>query len=189
MYYCVTYKSPIGPLLLVSKEDKLIGLWMYNQKYFCPLKEHPVEDNENTVLKTAVSWLDEYFRGNKPDISLLPLLSKTLGVSVDELLSGKQESAPAVQIVPANERKDIKDMVLRIVVSSAENDNVRVNIPLSLVKVGVDTGLNMAQITSGNEALKNIDLGKILELVEQGVIGNLVEVESAKGDTVRIFVE
>ena len=73
MYYCVTYKSPIGPLLLVSKEDNLIGLWMYNQKYFCPLKEQPVEDKENAVLKKAVSWLDEYFRGNKPDISLLPL--------------------------------------------------------------------------------------------------------------------
>ena len=73
MYYCVTYRSPIGPLLLVSKEDKLIGLWMYNQKYFCPLKEQPIEDSENAVLKTAVSWLDEYFRGNKPDISLLPL--------------------------------------------------------------------------------------------------------------------
>ncbi|MBR5218317.1 MAG: methylated-DNA--[Clostridia bacterium] len=73
MYYCVTYKSPIGPLLLVSKEDKLIGLWMYNQKYFCPLKEQPIEDNENAVLKKAVNWLDEYFRGNKPDISILPL--------------------------------------------------------------------------------------------------------------------
>ena len=73
MYYCVTYKSPLGPLLLVSKEDKLIGLWMYNQKYFCPLKEQPIEDSENAVLKKAVSWLDEYFRGNKPDISLLPL--------------------------------------------------------------------------------------------------------------------
>ena len=73
MYYCVTYKSPIGPLLLVSREDKLIGLWMYNQKYFCPLKEQPIEDTENAVLKKAVSWLDEYFHGNKPDISLLPL--------------------------------------------------------------------------------------------------------------------
>ena len=73
MYYCVTYKSPIGSLLLVSKENNLIGLWMYNQKYFCPLKEQPVEDNENAVLKKAVNWLDEYFRGNKPDISLLPL--------------------------------------------------------------------------------------------------------------------
>ena len=150
------------------------------------LKQDELAEKLGVSAQAVSKWENDQ---TCPDISLLPLLSKTLGVSVDELLSGKQESAPAVQIVPANERKDIKDMVLRIVISSAENDNVRVNIPLSLVKVGVDAGLNMSQITSGNEALKNIDLGKILELVEQGVIGNLVEVESAEGDTVRVFVE
>jgi transcriptional regulator with XRE-family HTH domain len=150
------------------------------------LKQDELAEKLGVSAQAVSKWENDQ---TCPDISLLPLLAKTLGVTVDELLSGKQESAPAVQIVPANERKDIKDMVLRIVVSSAENDNVRVNIPLSLVKVGVDAGLNMSQITSGNEALKNIDLGKILELVEQGVIGNLVEVESADGDTVRVFVE
>ncbi len=150
------------------------------------LKQDELAEKLGVSAQAVSKWENDQ---TCPDISLLPLLAKTLGVTVDELLSGKQESAPAVQIVPTNERKDIKDMVLRIVVSSAENDNVRVNIPLSLVKVGVDAGLNMAQITSGNEALKNIDLGKILELVEQGVIGNLVEVESADGDTVRVFVE
>ena len=124
-----------------------------------------------------------------PDISLLPLLAKTLDVSVDELLSGKQENTPAVQIVPASERKDINDMILRVVMKSADNDRLRVNIPLPLIKVGFDAGLNMAQVSGGNEALKNIDLGKILELVEQGVIGNLVEMESADGDTIQIFVE
>lgn len=123
-----------------------------------------------------------------PDISLLPLLAKTLGVSVDELLSGKQENTPAVQIIPANERKDINDMMLRIVVKS-DGNNVRINIPLPLIKVGIDAGLNMAQVSGGNEALKNIDLGKILELVEQGVIGNLMEIESEDGSTVQIFVE
>lgn len=150
------------------------------------LKQDELAEKLGVSAQAVSKWENDQ---TCPDISLLPLLAKTLGVTVDELLSGKQESAPAVQIVPANERKDIKDMVLSIVVSSPENDNVRVNIPLSLVKVGVNTGLNMAQITSGNEALRNIDLGKILELVEQGVIGNLVEVESADGDTVRIFVE
>ena len=150
------------------------------------LKQDELAEKLGVSAQAVSKWENDQ---TCPDISLLPLLAKTLGVTVDELLSGKQESAPAVQIVPANERKDIKDMVLRIVVSSAENDNVRVNIPLSLVKVGVDAGLNMAQIASGNEALRNIDLGKILELAEQGVIGNLVEVESADGDTVRVFVE
>ena len=150
------------------------------------LKQDELAEKLGVSAQAVSKWENDQ---TCPDISLLPLLAKTLGVTVDELLSGKQEGAPAVQIVPANERKDIKDMVLRIVVSSAENDNVRVNIPLSLVKVGVDAGLNMAQITSGNESLRKIDLGKILELVEQGVIGNLVEVESADGDTVRVFVE
>ena len=123
-----------------------------------------------------------------PDISLLPSLAKTLGVSVDELLSGKQESAPVVQVLPQNQRKDIKDMVLRIVVKSGDN-NVRINIPLLLLKVGIDAGLNMAQVTGGNESLKNIDISKILELVEQGAVGNLMEVESEDGSTVQMFVE
>ena len=123
-----------------------------------------------------------------PDISLLPLLAKTLGVSVDELLSGKQENTPAVQIVPVDERKDIKNMMLRIVVKS-HNNNVRINIPLPLIKVGIDAGLNMEQVTGGNEVLKNLDFDKILELAEQGVIGNLMEIDTEDGSTVQIFVE
>ena len=150
------------------------------------LKQDELAEKLGVSAQAVSKWENDQ---TCPDISLLPLLAKMLDVTVDELLSGKQENLPAVQIVPENKRKAIKDMVLRIVVSSAENDNVRVNIPLSLVKVGVDAGLNMAQVTGGNEALRNIDLGKILELVEQGVIGHLVEVESADGDTVRIFVE
>ena len=123
-----------------------------------------------------------------PDISLLPSLAKTLGVSVDELLSGKQESAPIVQVLPENQRKDIKDMMLRIVVQSSNNESVRINIPLILFKVAVESGIGVAQF-SGNDALKNIDITQILELVEQGAVGNLMEVDSGVGDTVQIFVE
>ena len=34
-----------------------------------------------------------------PDISLLPTIAKTFGISVDELLSGKKEEAPTVLFV------------------------------------------------------------------------------------------
>ena len=114
-----------------------------------------------------------------PDITLLPQLAQILGVSVDELLSGKAEpEAPAVRVLPAEQRKDLKDMVLRIVVDSAEGDKVRVNLPLGLVEVALDMGMDVSQFT-GTDALKGIDLGKILELVRCGSVGNLVEVESA----------
>ena len=65
---------------------------------------------------------------------------------------------------------------------------MRVNLPMALVKVAIETGISMPQI-NGSEALKNIDFAQIFTLVENGAIGNLVEVDSADGDTVRIFVE
>lgn len=123
-----------------------------------------------------------------PDISLLPRLAEILGVTVDELLSGKTEVQPAVKLEPVQQRKDIKDMILRIVVDSADGDKVRVNLPLALVQLAVDAGIDLPQV-SGREALSGIDLKQILELVSHGVVGNLIEVDSADGDVVRIFVE
>lgn len=123
-----------------------------------------------------------------PDISLLPKLAKILGVSVDELLSGKQELQPVVTLVPEDQRKDIKDMTLRIVVDSADGDKVRVNLPMALVLLAMEMGMEMPQV-SGNDALKDIDWAQVMELVRHGVMGNLIEVESADGDIVRIFVE
>ena len=122
-----------------------------------------------------------------PDISLLPKLAKILGVSVDELLSGKQELQPVVTLVPEDQRKDIKDMVLRIVVDSADGDKVRVNLPMALVQLAMEMGMEMPQV-SGNDALKDIDWAHVMDLVRHGAMGNLIEVESADGDIVRIFV-
>ena len=123
-----------------------------------------------------------------PDITLLPKLVQELGVSVDELLTGKQEIAPLVQVLPEPQRKDISAMMLRIVVDSADGDKVRVNLPMALVQAAVEIGMGMPEI-NGSDAIKNIDWAQILELVRQGAVGNLVEVESADGDVVRIFVE
>ena len=123
-----------------------------------------------------------------PDIGLLPKLAKVLGVSVDELLSGKQEAQPVVTLVPEEQRKDIKDMMLRIMVDSCDGDKVRVNLPMALVQLAMEMGMEMPQI-SGSDALKSIDWMQIINLVRHGAMGNLVEIESADGDTVRIFVE
>ena len=123
-----------------------------------------------------------------PDISLLPKLAKTLGVSIDELLCGKQEAQPVVTMVPEEKRKDIKDMMLRIAVNSNQGDKVRVNLPLALVQAAIDMGIELPQVSS-NDALKGIDWTQIMALVSHGAMGNLLEVDSADGDMVRIFVE
>ena len=123
-----------------------------------------------------------------PDISLLPALAKILGVSVDELLSGKKDDEPEVKILPESERKEIKNMVLHIVATDKDGDVARVNIPLGIIEIAMESGMDLSQFT-GQEALKTIDLNKVMDMIRHGVIGNLIEVESADGDSVKIFVE
>ena len=123
-----------------------------------------------------------------PDIGLLPRLAEVFGVTTDYLLTGEQEETPPVRIVPEEERKDMKDLMLRVLVESKDGDKVRVNLPMQLIQLAQDMELELPQLT-GNPALKKVDLNKVLELVRQGVMGDLVQVESKEGDTVRIFVE
>ena len=121
-----------------------------------------------------------------PDITALPQLCRILGITADELLTGKTNE---VKLLPAEERKSLDQLTLRIKVDSVAGDKVRVNLPMSLVKVGLEMGVDMSGNISGAESLKNVDLNKVLELAERGLIGKLVEVESADGDTVEVVVE
>ena len=121
-----------------------------------------------------------------PDITLLPALSKALNCTTDELLSGKTDE---VRVLPEPQQKNIDNLVLRIKVLSADGDKIRVNLPIALLRALSGTGMDIAASFSGMESLKGIDLEKILELVENGTVGKLVEVESADGDTVEIVVE
>lgn len=129
-----------------------------------------------------------------PDISLLPELSKIFGISIDELVQGKKEE-PVVAVLPEEERKDINKMMLRIVVESSDGNHVRVNLPMALVKVAIETGMSIPKVNAkfndkvGGDALAGIDFEQILKMVELGAIGNLIEVESDDGDVVKIFVE
>ncbi|MDO5152861.1 MAG: helix-turn-helix transcriptional regulator [Eubacteriales bacterium] len=121
-----------------------------------------------------------------PDISLLPQLCRILGITSDELLTGKTNE---VKMLPVSERRSLDELTLRVYVNSADGDRVRVNIPMSLVKVCLELGVDVAPSIGGKETAKNLDFGKIIELVEQGAIGKLVEVESSDGDTVEVVVE
>ena len=72
-----------------------------------------------------------------PDISLLPQLCRTLGISSDELLTGNSNE---VKLVPVEQRKSLDELTLRIRINSADGDKVKVNLPMSLVKVAMEIG-------------------------------------------------
>ena len=109
-----------------------------------------------------------------PDISTFPILADILNVSLDELLGREVEQT---KIVPEEELKDINSMLLKINVLSADGDKVKVNIPLAIIKLCIDAGMELPNI-NGKNSLKNIDFNQVFMLINAGVIGKLVEVVS-----------
>lgn len=74
MYYSVTYDSPIGKIYIVSDETHIVGVWLEGQKYFkAGLKVEPIMNPDLQILKETVWWLEDYFAGKCPEISVLPL--------------------------------------------------------------------------------------------------------------------
>lgn len=74
MFYYTAYSSPVGGITLASDGENLAGLWMEGQKYFAgTITEEMTEKEELPLFYAAKDWLDQYFAGKKPAISLLPL--------------------------------------------------------------------------------------------------------------------
>ena len=80
MIYTTYYNSPIGKLLLASKENKLIGLWAEGQKYYLSgIEEEFTKNDDEKILIETKKWLNRYFNGEKPcpnELDLAPIGSK-----------------------------------------------------------------------------------------------------------------
>ena len=128
---------------------------------------------------------------NMPDVGILLNLGAILDVSTDELL-GKEMTAVA-KFEPETVQKDFSKLMLRILVDSSDGDKVRVNLPLQIVKIALDAGVAPAISVNGEgkmaNAMASIDWKQVYSLVEQGLLGEIVTVDSKNGDHVRIVVE
>ncbi|MEK4967033.1 hypothetical protein MKX29_04935 [Cytobacillus sp. FSL R7-0696] len=109
------------------------------------------------------------------------------------------KGAELIQVLKEKEEKESKqpessskymEKVLKIRVKSSENDNVTVNLPIKLVKVVLLAGHNIAaSIPESAKYVKDIDINLIIEAIENELDGQIVDVKSADGDTVSVFIE
>ena len=131
-----------------------------------------------SVTPQAVSkWENDI---SAPDIALIPVLAQLFGISCDELLGVETEQVRAVpqQLV------DLNKVLLKIKVDSAEGDKVNLNLPIMVAEPFLKN-VNV----SGKDALRGIDFAQLIELVKSGAVGKIMEVNSADGDVVEIWVE
>lgn len=108
------------------------------------------------------------------------------GSELIRVLQEKEDTANTLH------EKTIKyiDKTLKIRIVSAENDNVKVNLPLKLVKAVLIAGHSIAaSIPQSEKYVKDIDINLIIEAIENELDGQIVDVQSANGDSVSIIIE
>ena len=149
-----------------------------------PMTQEELAEKMGVSSQAVSKWENDV---SCPDIQLLPRLARLLGVTVDELLSGKSQD---VQMLSPEERKSLDQLTLRFRVSSIEGDKIKVNVPMPLVKVALELGMDIIPgVSPGMEGFKNFDLNQVMELAERGLIGRIVEMESADGSRVEVVVD
>lgn len=122
-----------------------------------------------------------------PDITLLSKLADIFDITIDELLG--REVKKEVTIINEESKKDYKKRVLRILVDSNDGDHVKINFPVQLILAFKDLG-KLPSITNGNnETIKSIDWETVFSLLEEGIVGELISIDSNVGDKVKIVVE
>ena len=144
------------------------------------LTQNDIADQLNLSPQAVSRWENDL---TSPDIDTLVSLAEILNITTDVLLGKKKTET---LYLPSEERKDISKMMLKVVCDTADGDKIRVNLPMAAIRVFIN---NDSKIFSGNKALEGIDFNQIYRLVEEGMIGELVSLDSAEGDHVTVIVE
>jgi hypothetical protein len=104
-----------------------------------------------------------------------------------ELISVLKEKEAALEPKKLNK---YLDKTLKIRVVSKENDNVNVNVPIKLVKAILKTGHSIAaSIPQSEQYVKDLDINLLIDAIENELDGNIVDIQSANGDTVKVTIE
>jgi len=102
-----------------------------------------------------------------------------------ELLNALDEGEEETIATPTGEKKFLR---IRVNDANGEGDKVNVNIPIGLVKIGLKLASKYAD-DEDLKALEKVDMDEVLRMIEEGVEGKLVEVDTKEGEKVEIFVE
>ncbi len=121
-----------------------------------------------------------------PDIMTLPHIAELYGITIDELF--KNEDVQSNVKYEKTEHINENELYFRVYVDSHTGDNVKVTLPYPIVKELANVGKDISSVVSGIN-LNGVDFTAIFNMVEQGVLGEVVNVQTQNGDIVRVVVE
>lgn len=117
-------------------------------------------------------------------MKILELLSKGVitAEEAEKLLGAMGQDTKEPEVILPTKKNQFK--MLKILVDSADGDEVRVELPIEFAKL-----LKNSKMTGLDSGDLDIDIDMLIQMINSGVVGELVNVKSADGDIVKIVVE
>ena len=104
-----------------------------------------------------------------------------------ELIAALQKTQEPISLIKPD---SYANKMLKIRVVSKENDNVSVNLPINLVKAVLKAGHSIAaSIPQSQQYVKDLNVDLLIHAIENELDGQIVDIQSANGDTVTVVIE
>ncbi|QHW34061.1 hypothetical protein GZH47_26895 [Paenibacillus rhizovicinus] len=79
---------------------------------------------------------------------------------------------------------------LKLRITSQDNDNISINLPIRLVKAILGAGHSVAaQIPQAAKYVKDIDIDMLISAIENELDGQIVDIRSGDKDTITVVIE
>ncbi len=127
--------------------------------------------------KDVLSWLEKL---SNNEVSLEELKEKF------KKKDDQSNSVERVEDVEPMAESKPKGKEIKILIDSSDGDKVRVNLPVNFAKGVIGLGRKFGG--KSNLADYNVDVDALIEMLDQGHIGELVDITSKEGDRVKIVV-
>jgi len=121
-------------------------------------------------------------------MKVLDLLAKgtITAEQAEKLLAAMEQTEAETETTAPVVAKKAPFRMLKIYVDSADGDEVRIELPIEFAKLLKSKKFNVGSM---NLEDMDIDIDTLIEMINSGAIGDIVNVKSADGDVVRITVE
>lgn len=163
--------------------EKTIGKKLYELRKQSGFTQDYVAEKLGVSAQAVSKWENDIAC---PDIMTLPQIAKLYGITIDELF--KNDEVQSNVKIEKTEKINENDLFLRVYVDTVQGDEVKVTLPYPVVKELAVVGKNISSIVSGVD-LSGVDFDAIFAMVESGVLGEIVNVQTQNKDVVRVVVE
>ncbi len=163
--------------------EKTIGKKLYELRKQSGFTQDYVAEKLGVSAQAVSKWENDIAC---PDIMTLPNIAELYEITVDELF--KNEDIQSNVKYEKTEKVNENELVLRVYVDTAQGDDIKVNLPYLLVKELINVGKDISSVFTGID-LTAVNFESIFKMVELGVLGEIVTVETQNGDDIRVVVE